>query len=319
MADDTNPGALVPLGLVQVREPGARFLSNPDPAWVEAQKDWEYALLAQVAYSNIRGVRDTYFRRALIHLRLRKRDKDAPDPTTARKAVIDLCNAGWRPWEDFPRGALLMQLNISHLRAEVWEKRIPPTIAVAFGGTVATSGKDWLSNLRWLIPIPFRKDEYTEVVTTLAPSFSAEYLKLSAEPDREHLRGATLHSTGHSLGGGLAQQFAYALPLHAARPRVTHVYAFDSSPVTGYYSVDRATRKANSKGLETDRIYEKGEILSYLRAGLRFFRPPSRINPAIREVRYDLFRASNPIAGHSITELASKIYENRSLQLLEHR
>jgi hypothetical protein len=37
------------------------------------------------------------------------------------------------------------------------------------------------------------------------------------------------------------------------------------------------------------------------------FHKPSKINAAIRGVRYKLFRAWNPIAAHSIIELAMKL------------
>src|ERR1022692_2969377 len=35
-------------------------------------------------------------------------------------------------------------------------------VAVAFGGTVFTSGNDWKSNLRWFMP--HHKDKYTQIV-----------------------------------------------------------------------------------------------------------------------------------------------------------
>jgi hypothetical protein len=71
----------------------------------------------------------------------------------------------------------------------------------------------------------------------------------------------------HSLGGGLAQEFAYSLPVGTFdAPRATKVYAFDPSPATGFLSVKRATRNENKKGLKTDRIYERGEVLAILRS-----------------------------------------------------
>lgn len=44
-------------------------------------------------------------------------------------------------------------------------------------------------------------------------------------------------ATGHSLGGGLAQFMAYAIP------EIDLVYAFNSSPVTAYYDVLSKDRK----------------------------------------------------------------------------
>lgn len=117
----------------------------------------------------------------------------------------------------------------------------------------------------------------------------------------------SLYSTGHSLGGGLAQQFAYALPLDDGVPRVKAVYAFDPSPVTGYFSVPRALRNENERNLFIDRVYERGEILALARSLMNLIYEPPAHHPAIRSVRYSLFYGWNPIADHSIAQLANKI------------
>jgi pimeloyl-ACP methyl ester carboxylesterase len=122
-----------------------------------------------------------------------------------------------------------------------------------------------------------------------------------------HLKDATIYSTGHSLGGGLAQQFAYSLPRNSRQRRVAQVYAFDPSPVTGFYSVDAALRDMNKAELCIDRIYERGEVLAILRSLTSLFIKPSASSPSIRGVRYSLFVSVDPIRSHSILELASKI------------
>jgi hypothetical protein len=124
--------------------------------------------------------------------------------------------------------------------------------------------------------------------------------------DAVRLSKIVLYSTGHSLGGGLAQQFAYSVPLDCVK-HVSQVYAFDPSPVTGFFSVMRRLRTANKKGLLIDRIYERGEILALLRSLTSLFHKPSAKNAAIRGVRYFAFWAWNGIAAHSIVELAAKI------------
>ena len=104
-------------------------------------------------------------------------------------------------------------------------------------------------------------------------------------------------------------------PLAERVPRISRIYAFDPSPVTGYYSVDVNTRTVNEhgmnepEGLWIDRILEKGEILSYLRAALTLVYFPSAADPAIEGVRFDLFPSLNPIESHSIDELACKLFE----------
>ncbi len=117
---------------------------------------------------------------------------------------------------------------------------------------------------------------------------------------------AKLFATGHSLGGGLAQQFAYSLPLTPTVPRVHTVYAFDPSPVTGFYSVPVLLRDKNKWDLFIDRIYERGEILALVRSLTSLIYKPSRRHATIRGVRYSLFHNWNPIADHSIFQMAAE-------------
>jgi len=158
---------------------------------------------------------------------------------------------------------------------------------------------------RWFFP--HKQDEYTVVVKTFGKAFEDEYIKREMDPKWAFLRHADIFSTGHSLGGGLAQEFAYSLPINATVPRVTQVFAFDPSPVTGFFSVEKALRTANTQNLKIDRIYERGEILAYFRSLTNFFAPPSASHPIIRQVRYNLFHTVNAVAGHSIAELACKL------------
>jgi hypothetical protein len=64
---------------------------------------------------------------------------------------------------------------------------------------------------------------------------------------------------------------------------VTQVFAFDPSPVTGFYSVEKDIRDYNKENLKIDRIYERGEILAILRSFTNFVYKPSAINPSIRQ------------------------------------
>ena len=90
--------------------------------------------------------------------------------------------------------------------------------------------------------------------------------------------------------------------------RVTQVYAFDPSPVTGFFSVDPDTRDMNRRTLAIDRIYERGEILAIVRSLTSLFVAPSASQPTIRGVRYALFYPADPITGHSMTEFACRMY-----------
>lgn len=282
---------------VVVRETGQRFLSAPKPIAPFALEHWEFAWLSVAAYQEtVAGQKDK-----------KKTMMDAPTPEVAAVStdpLPPLTAAGWERWPSFPGEALLNQIHASHLRVQVWERQDPPAVAVTFGGTVFDNDADWRANLRWFIP--GKRDEYSDVVQKFAPAFDLELKRRARDMDPARLAKIELYSTGHSLGGGLAQQFAYSLPLDCIK-RVRQVYAFDPSPVTGFFSVARLLRTENKRGLLIDRIYERGEILALLRSLTSLLYKPSRINAAIRGVRYKLFRAWNPVAAHSIIELAMKL------------
>jgi hypothetical protein len=166
---------------------------------------------------------------------------------------------------------------------------------------------DWRANLRWLLPL--RRDEYSDVVQTFAPAFIGEFIRRLEGGRDEHIQDSTLFSTGHSLGGGLAQQFAYCLPSDNRVPRVAEVYAFDPSPVTGFFSVEPGIRNVNRQLLKIDRIYERGEILAWVRSVTSVLHKPSAKAPTIRGIRYNLFFAWSPIAGHSMQRMGRKLAE----------
>jgi hypothetical protein len=274
---------------VVIRKPGRRFLGPPQPAQPEATVDLDYALLSLAAYGDI--------------------EKKKPDKEPSRidaKQVLE--KEGWSICGSFPGTDLKNKMDAVHLRAEVWTNRSKGSAVVAFGGTVFSSWKDWKSNLHWFNP--FQHDEYSLVVSEFGPEFAKAFAKQEGMPGWEFLRGATLFSTGHSLGGGLAEEFAYSLPdNYPGVPRVTKVYAFDPSPVTGFASVKRVTRDENKKGLQIDRIYERGEVLAILRSITSTLHEPPAVNPEVRQLRYNLFGNdrfgfTNSIAGHSIQDLA---------------
>lgn len=273
---------------VVIREPGMRLLGPPQPVADEARKDVEFAWLSQAAYQRESGNKSS-------------------QAGSCTDADLALQNIGWSRWTDFPDAELLEKIATSHLRVEVWTNRSRGAVAVAFGGTVATSGKDWKSSLRWFIP--HHDDEYTKIVNEFGPAFVKEFSRRRQKEEWKFLSNATIFATGHSLGGGLAQEFAYSLPMDTNVPRVKKVFAFDPSPVTGFSSVDAITRDNNKQDLDIDRIYERGEILALARSLTNFIDPPSAVNPTIRQIRYNLFSRINPITGHSVSELACKLDE----------
>jgi hypothetical protein len=277
---------------VTTRNPGSRFLSVPKPLRPYAVEDWEFAWLAASAYGKTRAAAK---RRALT-----ADAEEHVNPETPLRA------AGWERWDGFPSDGLHRKIEQTHLRVEVWQKRREDdtlVVTITFGGTVFNNDMDWRANLRWFFP-GGRRDQYTDVVRTLAPAFVDEFIKRMAG---RAVSTIELISTGHSLGGGLAQQFAYAHCLNDRVPRVTKVYAFDPSPVTGFFSVKRSVRDMNRKALKIDRIYERGEILAIVRSITSVLWKPSKTAPQIRGTRYFLFFAWNPIAGHSMIRMAVRM------------
>ena len=273
---------------VVIRRPGQRMFGAPEPLGATGLEDLPFAFLSQAAYQHKPDAKQV-------------NTGDCVDPDDA------LQQRGWVRWPDFGSPKLRADIEAVHLRVEVWWHLQEKKIAVAFGGTVFTNIKDWRANLRWFLP--YQDDEYTLIVKGFGLAFEQEYANKVKEAGWQQSEHIQLFSTGHSLGGGLAQEFAYSLPLTDAVPRVAKVYAIDPSPVTGFYSVDRTIREANVRQLKIDRIFERGEILAFLRSIVSLFVPPRRRSPTIRQIRYNLFPTWNPITGHSIAEFVCKLAE----------
>jgi hypothetical protein len=275
---------------VVIRQPGDRFLGKPESAGIWAREDLPFAWLSQEAYNKIPPPKGS-----------------PPSPAGCQDPYTALGDAGWKLWSDFPSQALQDELTRSHLRVEVWSNVQRSEVVVTFGGTVAKSLPDWEANLRWFFPI--KDDEYTKLLNEVEPRFVQEFLARKQQQEYSLLSHASLYSTGHSLGAGLAEEFAYGLPIDPGVPRVTKVYAFDPTPVTAYTDVPKELRESNRKTLAIDRIYERGEILAILRSVTNFFDKPRATEPIIRQLRYSLLPRKNPIAGHSISKFACRLNE----------
>ena len=185
-------------------------------------------------------------------------------------ATQHLPAAGWVLWDTLPQlgdnsSGLAEAMTASHLRAQVWDNG-SNAIIVAFGGTVGSSIEDWKANFRWFLPASRDDDEYGVLVNQFAPAFARELERRSAA--QPWLSNATITSVGHSLGGGLAECFAYALN---AAQGCHSVYAFDPSPVSAKHdSTDFAERAAH---LTINRIYRRDEILAAVRSAAQLADP----------------------------------------------
>jgi hypothetical protein len=171
-------------------------------------------------------------------------------------------------------------------------------VAIAFTGT--NQGRDFWSNAHWITRwIPFTLDQY-DAVRIAAPELSAA-IRASKASSGKRIKIVT---TGHSLGGGLAQQMAYAAD------GITTVYAFDSTSVTGYFDVPKPQSTKRATGMRIYRIHERGEILAYMRLAMRNIFPVRDHDPQIVEARYNFENLQRDFVSlHSIEQLACNLRE----------
>ena len=175
---------------------------------------------------------------------------------------------------------------------EVWENisKNPCEVVVVFRGTQEL--KDWWTNARWITRfIPTGWDQY---------NLTREEIGKVADRARKRHGEVRMMTVGHSLGGGLAQQAAYA------HPDIKQVFAFDSSPVTGFQNVPEPARTRYKAGIVIERIFEHGEILAYARTFMRQFLPLSERDPVITEIRFNLSKG-DAVTQHSMVDLANRM------------
>lgn len=192
---------------------------------------------------------------------------------------------GWVQWTELPSLArraneqfadAAQKMRDVHLRAEVWSSEQSGQVVVAFGGTAASSLDDWKANLRWALRFFGPEDEYQVLSDTFIPVFREAFKARRSQPGWGWLADAKVVSTGHSLGGGLSQRFAYSLQASSEVPGVKEVYAFDPSPVSG--KGDSPGFEDQAKGLAIYRIYNRGEVLASLRSLVHFGNPGDERN-----------------------------------------
>jgi hypothetical protein len=173
---------------------------------------------------------------------------------------------------------------------QVWRRDNPfcNELVIAFRGVKSMDPSDW-SYLRWLLP---RLDENE--------SMQARVEDIATKTGCRRA-GTKIIAVGHSLGGGLAEETAYA------NGRIRYVYAFDAFPVAGFVTPDSSIRARNKIGLGIDNVYEAGEILSIPRFLLKG--PGTSCNPRVRTVQFNLVPFGLPIEKHRIDTLTVKMLE----------
>jgi hypothetical protein len=182
---------------------------------------------------------------------------------------------------------------VDGLEFHVWRRADPlcTEAVIAFRGTDLRYFGDLVSNFRWFLGGVRRFDEYDQV--------GLHINAVVHEIERRGCgrKGAVLIAAGHSLGGGLAQHAAYA------NRKIRYVYAFDPSPVTGFFDIDALLRNEDKKGLGIDRAYQAGELLALPRLILAGLFPPSDCDPRVRTVRFNVLPPGTLVEEHNISEL----------------
>lgn len=305
---------------VFVREPGFRRYNLDISVTEHAKLIHEYAVLATTSYHSEFQGNACKFGDCSCSGDLNTapvKHKTVPTCASLTATVTNADLQGWTRFDNFPSDKLRCTSIAEGLFVEAWYHNASGRLAVVFAGTHFTSWKDWLSNAHWLtryFPYQVSADQYSIVRFELAREFQ-EYF---SRPEIPAIKG--LISIGHSLGGGLAQHFAYSLPHRASGrvPYVTEVYAFNPSPVTGWFSVESAVRGENAQHIRTQRIFEHGEVLAYLRLMMGYLHPPSSNPPLISQYRYNLSNSWDMIFSHSMESLASELLKHtRQAQLAE--
>ena len=183
-------------------------------------------------------------------------------------------------------------------------------VSVAFRGT--SGDGDWThANLWWLTRFFSSDNQYSrarrhmqEIINTFDERAAA-----SGDPKPRFV------TTGHSLGGGLAQHMLYAFP-----NRVEQAIVFDPTAVTAFADVDRdrqiaacscSTADLSELGVDHGaearilRVYETDEILVNLRFFHKLFFAPER---HVQEVRFPINESRNAVTKHSMQILAHELF-----------
>lgn len=183
----------------------------------------------------------------------------------------DASGRGWKRWVPPPalREAIVPCIDEKGLYYETYilesvDGRLEKAV-IAFRGTENRASQfvsDWGSNVTAFLG--FEPPQYRLSRRHLPPLIEALYRRF----DREGTV-PVIHVTGHSLGGGLAQQAGYM------SRRISEVFTFNTSPVTNWSHLRLDGAVENAYPI-FHRIYHGGEILEKVRF----------ISTAVTEARY---------------------------------
>jgi hypothetical protein len=214
---------------------------------------------------------------------------------------------GWVEIDDAPTELLshTHRVGVGRVTCRVFRssQREREEIVLAFPGMDMRKWADWWAALRWVTRhVPALDDKFRQVRANTRGLI--DWLRL------RHGANFRLIAVGHSLGGGLAQQAAYATG------GFDEVLAFNPTFVTGWYeTATEAERRANAQGLHIFRIYEDGEIFAFLWHMVEWFYPLARKpNPRITRIRTHFYSGFAPLQKHKIVEMSNSLQALASLR-----
>jgi len=263
----------IPVGRVLVTD-APKDLAAPD----QASKFAAMALFAKVVYRRDLGTAERISPVACAYATSTDEPSDFGMPR------------GWTRWAGGGDGACMATAGLSF---EVYLHHLcggrVDEAVIAYRGTendtLKTILNDWSSNL--MRAFHEEPTEYREARMRLPATLA----KLE-----NSYPGVKIYTTGHSLGGGLAQQAGYL------SSSILEVFAFDPSPVTNWTTLHADPNY--SAHLVVDpvihRVYHHNEALSLVRRVATAFTFPS-----LRRTDYEFyFQSEEPFAAHEMGLLA---------------
>lgn len=167
-----------------------------------------------------------------------------------------------------------------------------PLAVLVFRGTNYLEFADWVANLRPLTNTPWVWDQY-EQARTLTPV-------LVAKLDSAYGGGERIFAAGHSLGGGLAQHAGFTCS------RIDKVFAFNSSPLTGYCDVAKKERIRHGSARCTHLVYESYEVLAMLRFVPGYLdRFTDNANAVVVRYNFSDLKSLSPFRQHEMQRLVA--------------